>query len=168
MEGSSYSAVVGNTAFAHLIRGNYEQGAQLMLGAYDLESDDLNSLNFAVALLLIDRPEEAFNLVRQHFKYPALEAENQAKRVTEKYNPCYYVVSSAIEPTATYSSKAASLYMYLGEARTISQLKFENPASLARLITKVEQILENSPKPCAELIVIPKFKSMLRRAYYKN
>lgn len=167
-EGSSFSGVVGSTAFAHLAKGQFNEGTRLMQEAYNLESDELNTLNFAAALALLGKSADALDRIRRHFKYPPLDPKDQAKRVTEQYNACYYVVSSVIETEASNAVKAARLYTYLGEARTRAQLESETRASLGLLNTKVESALEKRGEPCASLLLIPKFKRLLRSAYYRE
>jgi tetratricopeptide (TPR) repeat protein len=163
-EGSSYSGVVGNTALAYMIDGDAEKGARLMLEAYDLEGDDLNALNLAAALRISGRAEQASDLMTQHFKYAQLEPEKQAERVSEKYNQCYYLVAAAFAGQADILLRATYLYTYLGEPRTLSQLKKETAASLKAVTDRVEKAVLKDAGSCKDLLLIPKFKSMLEGA----
>ncbi|MGY2340240.1 tetratricopeptide repeat protein [Pseudomonas sp. SDO5532_S415] len=160
-EGSSYSAVVGNSAFAHLIMGDDEVGAKLMIEAYDLESDDLNALNLSAALALSGQKDAAVSLMARHFKYPVLDVADQVTRVTGKYNHCYYLVEATINNSSAAPLRAANLYMYLGLAKTKSQLESETSISVGALINKVEEVLQKDSSACKDLLMIPKFKELL-------
>lgn len=162
-EGSAYSGVVGNTAFAYLIEGKYERGAKLMMEAYDLESDDLNALNLATALHLLGKQQEAWRLLHDQFKYPPLELKDQAQRAREKYNGCYYLVAAVMTDKTQTALIAAYYNLYLGHGKTLAQLESATSATLKPLVQSVLERLEADSGACKDLMLIPAFQQSLRK-----
>ncbi|HEX5357397.1 MAG TPA: hypothetical protein VFW93_14380 [Aquabacterium sp.] len=162
-EGSAYSGVVGNMAFAYLIEGKFERAAKLMLEAYDLESDELNALNLASALFLLGKPKDAWTLMNDQFKYPPLELKDQAKRAQEKYNGCYYIVAAAMTEPSQLGLMAAYYNLYLGHGQTQAQLEASTPESLKPLTQSVVGRLETDNGACKNLMMIPAFRNLILR-----
>jgi len=160
-EGSSMSSVLVNTAFAHLIKGEHEQAVNLMATAFDLENDDINTLNFAAALLLDGKRERSLKVLT-HIKLPDLDVAVQKQRVTENYNTCYYLVKGlAQDGAADAPTVAAYFYTYMKRAREASQLAAETPESLGTLRKAVLAALLSDPTPCGDFRMIPEFKRKL-------
>jgi tetratricopeptide (TPR) repeat protein len=159
-ETSAFSGVVGNAAFAYLIREQYKEASERFLEAYDLEPDNLNALNLALALLLEGKTTGALQVLSQ-FRYPDLALPDQKSRVLEDYDACYYLVRALAIGTSEYPTVAAHLYTYLRVARTAEQLSLENAESNSGLRRQVLKALQEDATPCGDLSRVPKLRAWL-------
>lgn len=159
-ETSAFSAVLGNSAFAYLMRDEYENASQLFIEAYDLEPDNMNKLNLALSLILEGDRKRALYVLSQ-FKYPDLELADQSKRVMEEYDTCYYFVRALVIEKTKYPLIAANFYTYLKQARTSNQLLKENAITNNELRLTTLNALQNDPTPCRDFYMVPAVRRLL-------
>ena len=159
-EPSSFTSILVNTAFAYLLLEEYEAAMHLFVEAYDIETDNLNALNLALALYLAGRGSLAQKAL-DVFRYPPLDLGEQKARVSEDYDSCYYLVRSLLISPDAYPYVAAHLYTYLREARTEEQLSKESEHSVAILKTRVFEALRADPTPCNDFQLVPRVRETL-------
>lgn len=166
-EGSQFSSVLVNAAYAHMFEGNFGQATELLKEAYAMENDDLNALNLSLSSFL-NGDTATGNQVLDRFKYPELSISYQKERVKEDYNPCFYFIKAISIPDSEIFNAAAHYYTYLGIARTEDQLMEMSLDSFRKLKNAVFQRLANDPTPCRHLSLIPEVRQRLASSALNN
>ena len=159
-EGSQFSSILVNGAYAYMFVGNFNKAVEFLREAYAMEDDDLNALNLSLASFLSGDIATG-NLVLARFKYPELSLDYQQRRVREEYNPCFYFVKAMSIPASEDLRAAAHFYTYMGIARTGEQLSEMSYESLLELKNDVYGYLTKDPTPCQHLSLIPAVEQKL-------
>lgn len=159
-ETSQYSSILVNTAFAFMIKSQFDKSTEYLREAYDLEPDNLNAQNLAVSFLL-QGDLGSSNKVLDKLKEPELNLDAQAGKVRTEYDLCYYFVKGLVVPQTDYARVAAYLYTYLKQPRTVSQLKSESDDTVRLLKRRVLSALEKDSTPCSDLSMVPMLQEML-------
>ena len=159
-EGSSYSSVLVNTAFARLVLEDYDAATELAVEAYDLESDEHNALTLGLTFLLSGDKGNALRVL-QEFKYEELRASSQTARVQDEYNRCFYLVCGLIADDDSYLEIAVHYYTYLGEAPGEERLRASDVSSVQILRARVLKALKIDPSACGYLAQIPEVAKRL-------
>jgi tetratricopeptide (TPR) repeat protein len=161
MEPSQFASVLVNGSFAHMIKGDFFAVCEYLREAYALESDNLNALNLAVAAVLAGDRSTA-DIVLKHFMYPALELPDQARRVREDYDACYYLVKALLISDQDTSLAAAHYYTYMKIARTERQLSEVTASELANIKAVAFDYLSEDSTSCRDLALIPALRDRLK------
>ncbi|MBV8189340.1 MAG: tetratricopeptide repeat protein [Alphaproteobacteria bacterium] len=151
-----YAGVLEATAFAKMQLGDSDGALADMATANALRDDALTQQNFALALIVSKRYEDAQEVLRKIA--PPLDAQAIPD---SKIARCVYLIWALATPNGSPSVRAANFAAFLGEHRSAQELSSTTSEGLRQLMRQVADTLPKSDYPCGSLGKIKAITSLL-------
>lgn len=119
-------------------------------------NDDLTRQNFALALVLANRYDDAQKVLRQ-IAAPVDGTTSRDPNVAE----CVYFIWAIATPDSSLSSRAANFLVFLDENRSSQELNGIDKDSFAALMQIVARELPRAELPCGSLGKIKSIMALL-------